>query len=413
VNWVKWLQAGNPPTENMVDSLANQARWLRRRLEYHIRGNHLLANAKALCSAGLFFSDREADRWHRKGLVILRREFPEQILPDGGHFERSPMYHLLVLEDLLDLINLHRRYEAKIPQQWHDAVTAMLQWSKVMRHPDGEIPFFNDAAFGIAPEPEAIDDYAQALGFVPPQGVHAPLTHLPQTGYARLERGRVVLFTDAAPVGPDYLLGHAHADTLSFEFSIGDRRVVVNGGTSLYGVSVERDRQRGSDAHSTAVIDDTDSSEVWAGFRVARRARTLNPTCGCDAATCWFQAAHDGYRKLPGRPVHCRQWSLENGCLSIADEVSGEDEHTIDILLPLHPGFTPTKEGDNHVRLASDSRTSLRIDTDSHTKLYIEPTTWHPRFGRSETTWRIRSTWSGALPITLHTRITWPELKNA
>ena len=40
------------------------------------------------------------------------RELPEQILADGGHFELSPMYHALVLEDLLDLVNIARRYDS-------------------------------------------------------------------------------------------------------------------------------------------------------------------------------------------------------------------------------------------------------------------------------------------------------------
>ena len=39
---------------DLENSLAVQARWLRRRLEHHLLGNHLLANAKALIFAGCF-----------------------------------------------------------------------------------------------------------------------------------------------------------------------------------------------------------------------------------------------------------------------------------------------------------------------------------------------------------------------
>ena len=39
---------------------------------------------------------------------------------------------------------------------------------------------------------------------------------------------------DVARVGPDYLPGHAHADTLSFELSLYDRRTIVNCGISQY-----------------------------------------------------------------------------------------------------------------------------------------------------------------------------------
>ena len=36
-----------------------------------------------------------------QGLKLLNAELEEQILPDGGHYERTPMYHALVFEDLL------------------------------------------------------------------------------------------------------------------------------------------------------------------------------------------------------------------------------------------------------------------------------------------------------------------------
>src|SRR5690606_25718690 len=87
VNWIKWHLAGNELPPAALHSLAVQARWLMRRLEFHLLGNHLFANAKALVFAGCFFRGDEADAWLARGLAILRREVPEQILADGGQFE--------------------------------------------------------------------------------------------------------------------------------------------------------------------------------------------------------------------------------------------------------------------------------------------------------------------------------------
>ncbi|HPA06712.1 MAG TPA: heparinase II/III family protein, partial [Candidatus Hydrogenedentes bacterium] len=98
VNWVKWAWAGNELPPVAVESLALQAHFLSRRLEWHILGNHLLANAKALIFAGLFFDGMEAERWLATGAAIFSRQLGEQVLSDGGHFERSPMYHAQVLE---------------------------------------------------------------------------------------------------------------------------------------------------------------------------------------------------------------------------------------------------------------------------------------------------------------------------
>ena len=79
---------------------------MKKRLEVHLLGNHLFSNAKALVFAGIFFEGGEAGQWLEKGLSILAKQIPEQILSDGGQFELSPMYHALALEDMLDLCNI-------------------------------------------------------------------------------------------------------------------------------------------------------------------------------------------------------------------------------------------------------------------------------------------------------------------
>ena len=409
INWIKWVLCGNDPEPDMIHSLAVQARWLRKRLEYHLLGNHLLANAKALIFAGLFFQGAEADGWYNKGLKILAREIPEQVLPDGGHFERSPMYHLVVLEDLLDLINLHQAYEVRVPEQWHRAVSTMLAWSATMRHPDREIPFFNDAAFGMAPHPKTVDRYAERLGFSLPQTDKACATHLSHSGYARLASERATLFVDMAPVGPDYLPGHAHADTLSFELSLNGGRIIVNSGTSEYGTSEERQRQRGTAAHSTLVVNGANSSEVWAGFRVARRARMLIAAAGQNTESCWAEGVHDGYQGLPGRPTHYRSWTLQDAQLEIIDRVEGLGEHRIDIFFPLHPEIVASEEGDGQVKLidSQDNEIFFSQANSSQAHVTIETTSWHPYFAMSMPTRRIRCTWVGHLPVEFKNQLIW------
>ena len=88
----------------------------------------------------------------------------------------------------------------------------------------------------------------------------------------RICKGEAVLLIDVAPIGPDYLPGHAHADTLSYELSLYGKRVLVNSGTSRYGSGPKRDWERSTAAHNTVEVDGQSSSETWSGFRVARRA---------------------------------------------------------------------------------------------------------------------------------------------
>lgn len=328
VNWIKWALAGNELQPGWQQSLAVQVRYLSRRLEWHLLGNHLLANAKALVFAGLFFEGPEAGWWLDKGLSILAREIPEQILPDGGHFERSPMYHSIILEDMLDLINLANAYPDQVPQavaeQWREVAQRMCAWLSAMCHPDGEISFFNDAAFGIAAEPRLLQAYAERLGIAAPVAPTAEITHLKESGYIRVQRDDLIAIIDVAPVGPDYVPGHAHADTLSFEMSLFGQRVVVNSGTSQYDVGPQRIYQRSTAAHSTLEVDGESSSEVWSGFRVARRARPFGLEITNKAGIITVSCSHDGYRRLKNPVIHRRTWRFDSRSLEITDRINGE-----------------------------------------------------------------------------------------
>src|SRR5208283_1805791 len=133
-----------------LKNLYTQILWLEKNIERHLLANHYFRNGKALVFGGLFFSGNDAERWLKKGMSILSSEIEEQILPDGGHFERSPMYHSMILEDCLDLLNLRRAYPGLLPD-WSAVAGRMLGWLNGMSHPDGQISFFNDSAFGVAP----------------------------------------------------------------------------------------------------------------------------------------------------------------------------------------------------------------------------------------------------------------------
>jgi uncharacterized heparinase superfamily protein len=352
VNWVKWQFGGNSLPDRCLRSLAIQTRWLAKRLEWHILGNHLFANAKALVFAGLFFDNSEAQKWLNTGLKIIAQEVPEQVLPDGGNFERSPMYHAIFLEDLLDLINLTDRYPGVIrkehAEQWRATASKMLKWLAAMCHPDGEIAFFNDAAIGISPSPAEIKDYACRLGIFlqPPTDFKSnfTVTQFSDSGYIRLGSTKAVGLLDVAPIGPDYLPGHAHADSLSFELSLFGQRVLVNGGTSQYGSGAIRIEERSTSAHNTVEVNGENSSEVWSGFRVARRAYPIGLKVEKNNGSVSVICAHDGYMRLSGSPIHQRTWIFSNGKILIRDRIDGVFKSAI-ARFHIHPDIQVTPLG--------------------------------------------------------------------
>jgi uncharacterized heparinase superfamily protein len=386
VNWVKWGWRGNALPDSFQGSLATQVRWLVKRVEWHLLGNHLFANAKALIFAGLFFDGEEAAGWLSQGLSIVRQQLHEQVLSDGGNFERSPMYHAIFLEDVLDLVNAATLCAGRVSvtdlSDWVKVGEKMLLWLDGMTHPDGEIAFFNDAAIGIAPNLETLRFYAQRLGLTssqPSTGLALHVQHWAESGYVRISTAQAVAILDVAPIGPDYLPGHAHADTLSFELSVFKSRVVVNGGTSCYGLGAERLRERQTVAHSTVEVAGQSSSEVWSGFRVARRAYPFDLHVDSGTAHAQVSCSHDGYKRLSGHPIHRRQWEMCAGGLTVKDSVTIGALPSVARYL-LHPDVRLTAVGDSTWTLGLANGQSLQVRVVVG-DAFVESSKYAPEFG--------------------------------
>ncbi len=328
VNWIKWSLAGKVLTDNCINSLALQARWLYKRIEWHILGNHLFSNAKALIFAGLFFSSKESEIWLNKGLKIVDHEINEQVLNDGGNFERSPMYHALFLNDLLDIINILQTYENNFTQSkiknWKNLVRKMLAWLNSMTHPNNEISFFNDSVNRVAPDIKSLNNYAKELGITCKLIEFDKLTHLVESGYIRYSANNVVSILDIGIIGPDYIPSHAHADTLSFELSLFSEKFLVNIGTSEYDNSIYRQHERSTKAHNTVEINKENSSEVWSSFRVGKRAHPFNLEIENKKDFFSISCSHDGYKRLKGSPIHRRNWKFYKNSLVVFDKIFGD-----------------------------------------------------------------------------------------
>ena len=353
VNWIKFFLSPGAQSlpASWLESLALQARWLSRNIEYHLLANHYFKNAKALIFAGVFFDGVEARRWLNLGLRIASEELAEQVLPDGGHFERSPMYHCMILEDCLDLLNLCRACgldEVRaLKAELERLIPAMLHFAEGLTHPDGGIAMFNDAALGIEPGHAELAAYFAALGGEQAGQADARVRSFIDSGYFRLSPcPGDVLLADCGPIGPDYQPGHAHCDTLSFELSLNGRRIIVDSGCCQYLDEVIRQYNRGSAGHNGLSIDGENQSEVWGAHRVARRARPLYAMAADEGGALVFEGAHDGYTRLAGKPVHHRRIAWADGRIEISDRVMGLGEHDLELRLHVHPGCVVRAEGD-------------------------------------------------------------------
>ncbi len=314
LNWTQYFAAthrtqwlGDPEfRQQLWESLGMQLSYLSRNLETHLMGNHLLENAAALAYVGSGFEGPLAQAWFQLGHELCQREIPEQILPDGCHFERSPMYHCRVQYLLMllsqtqdpDLLNL-------VQAPLERAQLALTQ----MTHPDGRIALLNDSAFDIYHEPSVLA--GASLGST--NATQTGAWSLPDAGYyGYRDAEQNYLICDAGLVGPDYIPGHAHGDLFSYELSLRGHRVIVDTGVFTYESNTDRDYSRATRAHNTVEVDGRNQSDFWGAFRVGRRARPQAITFQPTATGFHLSGSHSGYDRPPTRASHSRTFQVDS-----------------------------------------------------------------------------------------------------
>ena len=284
--------------EKVEASLREQVDWLMRHLEYHLLANHLLANAKALVFAGKYFDRKD---WYGKGMSIYRKQMPEQTCCDGVNFERSPMYHAIIFDDMIDLA------EYTGEPLFKDYVARMADGMRLLTGSDGKIAKFNDSTEGIAKQPATLLACADRLHL----RSLARTNKNSSSGFLRKEIGDWTLLAKCGDIGPSYQPGHAHADTYSFELWKCGKKVIGDTGCSTYMPGPIRSYERSTRAHNTVVIDGQNSSEVWASHRVGRRF---------------------------DRKRHRREFELTESTLKCVDYFDGKGGHDVEIRFHLPPG---------------------------------------------------------------------------
>lgn len=375
-----WLLEGadDDLKQAFYESLLRQAVYLADNPERDLGGNHLLKNLKAMIYSGLALERGEI---YTRGMTGLLYELEIQVLADGMHYELTPMYTAQVLRDMLEIRAVLRKMGGA-PKVVDDVVRKLGTALGFFVHGDGRLGQFNDGA-------ELDEAYvAQLLRL---SGAEDAPEVLPAAGYARLVRGGTLVLFDAGKVGPDENPGHAHADTLSFEMSVGRERVVVNGGTYAYQNSL-RNIYRGTPAHSTVSLEGGDSAEVWGGFRVGRRPQKVEmslqgggePVAGGDI---WVEGSHDGYRWLGA--LHRRKLLLagDGSRLRGEDEIvfSGNGRPRVRAHFHLHPEVSVRLLSDTSAELETAAGVRLTLTIEGG-RLDVKDSRYAPQFGKQMVT---------------------------
>jgi uncharacterized heparinase superfamily protein len=326
VNWalaaaVLGLSADEEDGRFVAEAIPLHGLFLRENLEWDVRANHLLRDA-----AGLVFA-HELCGAAPEALALLRGQLAEQILPDGCHYERTPHYHAIALQDLLELRAL---LGERTPAWLAEAIARMAGFLAYLLPDDGQLPLLGDTWRGELEPRRLLAEAGEAT--LPAPGVVERAS-----GLVVLRNGPAHVVVRAGAHGPDHQLGHAHADLLSFEASLGRVRLVTDTGTGSYDAGPVRERLRSTAAHNTVQLDGAELLEAWGSFRSGRRGRASVRWRGASNGFALLHAGHDAWRFLPGRPRHERLFALSPDLLLVLDVVLGAGRHRVRSALHLHP----------------------------------------------------------------------------
>lgn len=270
-NWLSYwtnleeaLRHDSDFSEKMLVSIYEQYVYLSKHLEKDLLGNHYFEDLKALILCANFFQDYT---YEAAVLKEFKKECKEQILGDGMHFELSPMYHKIIFEDVLR-IAWTLRSTGKPDREIEAYIKPMADVAYTFEHGLSRIPLFNDGGNNVAKSLTALVKAAENRFDVMPEERKA----LPESGYYFFRNNGWELIVDAGQPGPTYIPGHAHCDAMSFELFKDGKPVLVNCGTYAYQCK-ERGYFRSTKAHNTVMVNDTEQSQCWGVFRLAKRAK--------------------------------------------------------------------------------------------------------------------------------------------
>jgi len=387
------------PTARCLSAIERQLIHVEAHLSYYFSPNtHLTGEALALYVVGHAFPELDSSkRWVEIGRRILLREIDRQVLPDGGHVERSMHYQRYTLDFyLLALLTARRSGDVDAEDAFARAAGRLAEFTYGIADDEGRLPLIGDddggmlwpvtgrdcadvrdslataavvlnrphlAPWGLqeetfwmaAPEVIALVDEVPRIVDEAARTLSGPRSQtFPDTGYVVMRSDRDHAVLDVGVHG--YMNGgHAHADALSLTLSVGGRPLLVDPGTATYTMDPRlRDRMRSSLNHNTVCVDENPQSMPAGPFHWATTADALLQASRHNACFDWAEATHHGYA-----PIHHRRSVIRtdgSGWL-VVDEIRGTDVgrdnetiHSAASHWHFHPGWMPRDEGTGVLR---------------------------------------------------------------
>jgi hypothetical protein len=352
-----------------LESLRQHATHVERYLStYYSPNTHLTGEALGLLYLGTALPVFEASqRWRTTGWSILREQLFRQVRADGSYFEQALYYHRYTADIYHHALLLAEANGWPEEGALHDRVERLDEFLVHAVHPDGTVPLVGDddggrllrldglqtrdarptiatgaAMFGRGDMRwvggDAVEECLWLLGARGATALAATAPAAPAVLSRGFRDGGFYVMRDGWRTTSTWALidggphgaincGHAHADALSLELSVGGRPLLTDCGTFSY-TGAERDLFRATAAHNTATVDGESSSLMGGNFHWRHIARTTVHAWETSDAADFWRGSHDGYRRFADPVTHERSVLFLRGrYLVVLDTIAAEQVH--------------------------------------------------------------------------------------
>ena len=265
-------------------------------------GDKKIFIAKAIILSSLSFKNLSGKL--NSGINYLKQVIDKDILDDGLHYLRSPSEQFIFLQSLIDIKNLLGLSKIVIPKFLNENIYKLSSVLKFFKIGNGELSIFNKYRFI---DPDEINEVLKRSN----SKLKIPDT-LKLSGFQRISENRLSFLMDCGKPTQE----KTHASSLSFEFSHGSEKIVVNCGSPFINNKQLSEALRSTAAHSTISIDDINSSDIFFEKNTTSRIANVWSEKLKDRNNFWINSAHSGYRDLFGL-VHNRKIHVDTEKLII------------------------------------------------------------------------------------------------
>jgi hypothetical protein len=364
----------------VLRTLYQHGYWLARfPSKFSSANNHRVAEGAALYLLGVSLTPSpRVLGWLEEGFHILEEEAQLQIHADGIGAEQSPTYTAFSLEFFLLAGAVSREQERQFSPAYWARLEACGAALRAFLDKEGNFPRIGDddegrVVFSGFKEPDYMQNVLTMLaaalqkpellppkarsslrtlvfGALPAAAPSEPISmrhSFTNGGYTvcrdTLDNDRERLFViDHAPLGYLSIAAHGHADAGAIWLHLDGQPILVDAGTYLYHAGgVWRDHFRGTAAHNTVSVGDSDSSTIVGAFNWSQKAKARLTSAALESNDWNLAVEHDGYKKRYG-VVHRRTVAARGAALELTDSLDGKAEASLPVALHflLHPDVT-------------------------------------------------------------------------